>query len=212
MNMLMKNYYCFWSNKMNVFQYMPLELWKDMAERFLDPTSFGRLRQVNRALRDKLDEESKEKMVKRCTIITVISGITRERFMNRRLDRYGRGMEIRYKNGEFHSDNDIPSAIYPGAQKIWHKEGKIHRDNDLPAVVWTDGDLEWYQNGKLHREGDNPAIIRTNGTKEWRKGGLLHRDGDLPAYINEDGYMSWWKNGTRIGQRVEEGKKGKMKN
>ena len=45
-----------------IFQYMPLALWKDMAERFLDPTSFGRLRQVNKALRDTLTEESKEKL------------------------------------------------------------------------------------------------------------------------------------------------------
>ena len=97
---------------MDIFYFMPLELWKDMAERFLDPTSFGRLRQVNKALRDKLDEESKEKMVKRCTIIVHEPNFAKEIFMNQQY-----------------------TIFYDGIHH-WTKNGKSHRDNDLPAVTW----------------------------------------------------------------------------
>lgn len=135
---------------MDVFSYMPLELWKDMAERFLDPTSFGRLRQVNRALRDKLDEESKKKMVKRCTItITYMSGV-HEIFMNRK--------HFTRENGD----------------QYWFKNDKLHRDDDLPAIVYVNGGHAWYKDGQLYRTNNIMVIPREiETTSEQSKGCLF---------------------------------------
>lgn len=163
-----------------IFQYMPLALWKDMAERFLDPTSFGRLRQVNKALRDTLTEESKEKMVKRCTVITVTDKLTTEIFMNRRYEKWSSGYQRWYKNGKEHRENDLPSAIYPDGTKSWYKNGKQHRENDLPAIIYPDGTQIWCKNGKWHRENDLPAIIRPNGVKEWFLDGEEYREEGRP--------------------------------
>ena len=153
---------------------MPLELWKDMAERFLDPTSFGRLRQVNKALRDKLDEESREKMVKRCTIILQYPTYTCESFMNR------------------------AHTVFREGTQIWFKNGKCHRDDDLPAYICADGSQSWYREDKRHRDNDKPAVILVNGTREWWKNGQLHRDGGLPTIIFANGNKRWYKDGKRI--------------
>ena len=206
----------------NVFQYMPLELWKDMAERFLDPTSFGRLRQVNRGLRAKLDKESKEKMAERyTTTVTKPNGDIVETFMNRKYVKSHWGAHFWSKNNKYHRDEDLPAVVFPGTSQTWYQNGKIHRDGDkpavisnngsewyqndkkhrdggLPAAVYFDGTQVWYRDGKIHRDGDLPAVTNPNGTQIWFQNGQKHRDGNLPALIYADGTKEWWQNGRMI--------------
>ena len=181
-------------DKMDVFQYMPIELWKDMAERFLDPTSFGRLRQVNRALRDRLDKDCEEKMVKRCTITSVIGDTVIERFMDKRFVTIKNHSKIWYKGDKVHRDDDLPAIISSDGIRAWYKDGKVHRDNDLPALT-NDGPQAWYRNGEQHRDNDLPAVINTNGTQSWYQNNKLHRNNDLPALIREDGSKTWYQDG-----------------
>ena len=171
---------------MDVFKYMPIELWKDMAERFLNPTSFGRLRQVNRALRAKLDKESYEKMAKRCTVrLSMHNGDIVETFMKRKYVKLAWGAEYWYKNDKSHRDEDLPAIIFPSNSQKWYQNGELHRDGDLPAVISNNGAREWYKNGKRHRDGDLPAEISGDGAQLWCQHGKLHRDGDLPAVIDQ---------------------------
>ena len=156
---------------MDIFYFMPLELWKDMAERFLDPVSFGRLRQVNRALRNELDEESKEKMVKRCTVRFHNATCTWEIFMNRAHTVLREGTQVWTKKARYHRDNDLPAIILGNGSKRWYRNGEFHRDNDLPALMEADGTKKWYQNGLLHRDGGQPAVIYPGGRKRWYKDG-----------------------------------------
>lgn len=156
---------------MDVFEYMPLDLWKDMAERFLDPTSFGRLRQVNKALRDRLDERSKEKMVERCTITTTDGSDLIQVFMNRKYVKTWTGTEIWRLNDKYHRDADLPALIDSDGSQRWYQHGRLHRDHDLPALIDSDGSQGWYQHGNLHRENGRAAVINADGTQFWYKNG-----------------------------------------
>ena len=186
-----------------VFFYIPLELWKDIAERFLDPTSFGRLRRVNRALRDKLDEESKAKMVNRCTTITTEpTGRIEITFMNTTYtQRYiweSVCVEEWRKNGQYHNEGDEPAYVSSDGRKIWYKNGEKHRDGDLPAEIFP-GDCQiWYKNGKKHRDNDLPAVVYSNNGFEWYQHGQLHREGGEPAVLRPiNGIKQYWLNGER---------------
>ena len=92
-----------------IFFYIPSELWKDMAERFLDPISFGRLRRVCRVLRDKLDEESKKKVVERHTVRMIDQkGKLIEIFLNTKHEFYPKG-----KGNGSRMDSFIAITIFP---------------------------------------------------------------------------------------------------
>ena len=134
---------------MDIFYYIPLELWKEIAKRFLDPTSFGRLRQTCHTLKDSLDEECKKKMVKRCTLIVDTGEAIETIFLNRK--------HMKLKRG--------------GQGEYWFRDGKLHRDNDYPAYISDNGTIHWCQNGSIHRDNDYPAIINMKGEKylvsEW---------------------------------------------
>ena len=182
---------------MDVFQYMPLELWKDMAERFLDPNSFGRLRQVNRAFRLLLGEQSKWKMGKRYTV-TIVDEITiTENFLNISYIRWKEGGDEWLKNGKRHRDGDLPAIINREGAMLWYKDGMKHRDDDRPAVIWVKEGPEWWVNDRRHRK-DGPAVIGQNSQNLWYQNGLLHRDGGLPAVVRRNGIKFWYENGTLI--------------
>lgn len=169
---------------MDVFYYMPLALWKDMAERFLDPTSFGRLRQVNKALKYTLGEESKEKMVKRCTIIEETPDFIIKIFMNTEYSIFPNGDQWWSRNGMSHRAGDLPAIIKADGEKMWCQYGKFHRDNDQPAHIKKDGTEKWYRNGKLHRDDDKPAIVWRDGRADWWQNGEIYRRDNLPTTVN----------------------------
>lgn len=133
----------------SIFYYIPLSLWKEIAERFADPTSFGRLRQVNRALKSLLDEESKKKMVQRCTKIFIDHNSRTEVFMIRAYIKYDNGVQFWSKNNKYHRDDDLPAAIYADGSMEWYKEGNLHRDGDLPAIIYPYGEKWWYRHGQF---------------------------------------------------------------
>ena len=196
---------------MNVFDYMPLELWKDMAERFLDPTSFGRLRQVNKALKNKLDYESKEKMIKRCTFtLTMDDGEIVEYFLNRKHVIKKCGENYWYRCDKLHRDDDLP-AFTSKYWQGWYNNDLLHRING-PAVIKAVGTKEWYQNSKLHRL-DGPAI--TFGRPLHRAMGqlIVERAGEDPggrgladaAYAGQDPGLGNPSGLERIGDRAHHG-------
>ena len=181
---------------MDIFYYMPLPLWKDMAERFLDPTSFGRLRQVNRTFRSLLNEESKEIMVDRCTVITCVDEGIEEIFLNTKCRTNRFGDKSWFKNGTLHRDGDLPAVILIKGIQRWYQDGKLHRDGDKPAVIERNCKKEWWKYGKLHRE-NAPAIVRDSGIDEWRKNGILYRDGALPSITHDSEKEARWRAGLK---------------
>jgi hypothetical protein len=60
----------------------------------------------------------------------------------------------------------LPAVIETIGIQLWYKNGKKHRDNDFPAEIYPNGSQCWYKNGKRHRDNDLPAII-SSGTQEW---------------------------------------------
>jgi hypothetical protein len=104
-------------------------------------------------------------------------------------------VEIWYKNGKFHRDNDKPAKISSN-ETVWYNNGLIHRDGDEPALIWKDYKI-WYKNGNIHRDNDKPAKISIHFSV-WMINGLNHRDGDKPAVVYTDCHLEWWKNGQKI--------------
>ena len=188
-----------------IFYYIPLDLWKEIGERFLDPTSFGRLRQVNKALRDKLDHESKEKMIKRCSVITRFCGFVFENFRSCKYlkETDMNGSQSWFMDGNSHRDGDLPAVIFADGTQWWYKKGMRHRDGDLPAIIKKNGEKWWYKNGEIHRDNDLPAAIKEDGSQYWCKEGCCHRENNLPAVIEANGSKEWWVNGVKIKVETE---------
>ncbi len=124
-------------------------------------------------------------------------------------------------------------GLYTKREEIYfvnlhYKNGKLHRDNDKPAVynhieqkdkylIYSTNEF-WFKNGKLHRENNNHALrisfdhdfhlkllnienIINEDHKNlhvlvYLKNGLIHREFDNPAYIVEsDFYKAYYVNG-----------------
>jgi len=58
------------------------------------------------------------------------------------------GIQMWFKNGLPHRDNDLP-AIIRDDRKEWRQNGLLHRDNDLPSII-NDHDEYWYHRGKIY--------------------------------------------------------------
>lgn len=181
-----------------IFNYIPLDLWKDIAERFLDPTSFVRLKRVNRDLKNKLDDESMIKMIVRHTVTTVTEGFITKTFLDRKYKRDKNGNTFWFVNGILHRDGDLPAVRVLGQRDEWYQIGLLHRRNDKPAIIHLSGTREWFYRGLRHRENDLPAVIRADGSQHWYYDNKRHRENDQPAVIRADGKQEWWKNGEKL--------------
>lgn len=126
-----------------------------------------------------------------------------------------RNIQMWYKYGELHREDDQPAIIFPDGRREWHYQGRLHRDNDNPAIICPHDNYAWYTNGVLHRENDQPAVCgsycnddwykslekttytthRSDKYKKWFYHGQLHRDNDKPAIVYSNNSCMYYQKG-----------------
>ena len=100
-----------------------------------------------------------------------------------------------YQDGKIFREDGPARIEYDSGMivQIYYKNGNVHRDDNKPAIIATKaGSLvykHYFKDGKLHRE-DGPAVSKYNENgnvieEQYRNNGDLHREGG-PAVIKRN--------------------------